>query len=471
MILLSRSGAYYFINSPSREIPREVLDSLEDATSDYIQNFERTDKYIRGEWDGKFHLLKTARNGSLYFPCGLLGTVIEILRTYDVEFVVRDAPIPENEGSVRYTWNKDYLMRDYQIDILKALIADGGSGVVSLPTGAGKTVIALRYAYSRGLPFMVVVHRAELLRQWEAEIRKILLNCDAWQNKHVIQTIGDGSTVLPSGSVVCIAMVQSLYSQVKRGLLREIKYPLVIFDECHTIAADTMYSVSMRCSARYRLGLSATPSRTDNQDKKIFGACGSLVSDIRVEDLVKRGFLAKPVFKLVKNVGISAYGQWSDVYRMGIVQNPVRNAAIIEEATRMLFEGRQVYIHVNQINHGKRIAAGIRGAEFVSAESKDREELISKFASGEIKCLVSTLLKEGVSIDGISGLIYASGGKSEVSCIQTIGRSLRPKRMENGSPVDALIVDFVDSGHKHLVEHSKQRIETYRKVYGKLFPY
>lgn len=319
------------------------------------------------------------------------------------------------------------------------------------------TSCALFYARYIGLPFMVLVHRVELLRQWRDEIKE-KLGIDA-------TLIGAGEDRAGDGRAT-IAMVQTLAK-------RDEKYDtgLLIADELHVMAAKTFYPVAMKINAKYRLGLSATPTRADGAELKIFACCGCIASVVSVEDLVKDGYLAVPEFYMVNlpTCRVPYSSTWQTVYKQGIVLNMDRNERISEIARGYLKDGRCVYIHVNRVDHGKILEGMIDESVFVHGATKkdEREQIISDFKDGKIRCLISTLLKEGVSIDGISCLIYASGGKSEVALIQTIGRSLRV------DPVfgDAIVVDFRDAGHRMLENHVQERIMAYRKTYGELYPY
>ena len=245
----------------------------------------------------------------------------------------------------------------------------------------------------------------------------------------------------------------------------------VVVHNCHTIPSKTAYSVCMKIKADYRLGLSATPTRSDGAEMKIFACCGTIAASISVEQLVEGGYLAAPVFRMenLSPVRLKYNESWHNVYKQGIVLNFERNERISQIAEEYLLKGRQVYIHVNQIDHGKCLTGMIEGAVFVCGSTKksERADIIDRFKSGDIRCLVSTLLKEGVSIDGITCLIFACGGKSEVNLIQVVGRSLRV------DPVfgDAIIVDFIERGHRILENHVQERINAYRETYGILFQY
>ena len=259
-------------------------------------------------------------------------------------------------------------------------------------------------------------------------------------------------------------MVQTLYQQLKKEN-KLPTYPLVIFDECHTIPADTAYKVAMNMLPQHRLGLSATPYREDNADLKIFGAIGLLGKTITPEYLVEHGYLAKPVFIFQKLPPKIIYSNdFNTIYEKGIVENDDRNNAIKQWAEKLILDGRSVYIHVDRIKHGLKLQKLIPNSVFISSKSNNRQEVIKMFGSGSINCLISTLLKEGVNIPSMDGLIYASGKKSAVATIQTIGRVLRSQAGKK----DAIIIDFKDSGNRILLSHYHQRKENYKNVFGKL---
>ena len=195
---------------------------------------------------------------------------------------------------------------------------------------------------------------------------------------------------------------------------------------------------------------------------------------IDISTLVDRGILAKPEFRLlIPNIPYDyshkfAYYDkptYASVYRDCIVGNIARNEMIAWQAKKLLAEGRQVYIHVSQIDHGEILNSMIPVSVVVFGTTKERRQIIEDYTNGKIRCLISTLLKEGVNIPSIDGLIYAAGGKSEISTIQTIGRAMRKK--DDGR--NAIVIDIHDTVDCYLSEHSQQREMTYIKVYGKLY--
>ena len=456
-LLRSRSTPYVFINSD--KLPVDLVRELDRLLSYHPAGFERTFAYQKNQWDGKVHLFRRNNKGAYMIPCGLTQYVKDTFDAWGIEyqFVCED---PQKYRLLQHesmTWNVGVALREYQQEVIDTLESEGYCGVVALPTAGGKTVCAAKIIFDLAEPVLILVHRKELLYQWQRELLA-LAGIDA-------SLVGDGHKDF---SEVTVAMVQSISAMIKNREQVALDFPMIIMDEAHTIPSDTAYTVAMACNASKRIGLSATPKREDGADLKIIGAIGRIVCRIGTDDLIKRGYLATPKFKMIRYDPVSVRtNNWSSLYKYAIVENIDRNEHIISEAERMLADGRQVYIHVAQIAHGQRLAPCIDGAIFCHASTKGRKDIIADFESGKIRCLVSTLLKEGVSINNISGLIYASGMKSEISTIQTIGRCLRMDEQFGNSEV----IDFLDVGHRILQNHTQNRIEVYRNTYGDFFKY
>lgn len=438
---------FYFING---ELPLEIIEEIDEKCSYYIKNYE----YLTGGWDGRVRLLQMSKKGNSFFPIGLLSVVESILQLNCVEYKIETHHKPYN--SYNFDWF-GFELREYQKQTIIDLKNEfHESGIVSLPTGAGKTLIGLHYAYQQKAPFMVVVHRKELLYQWVDEIKENL-NIKAG-------IVGNG--IEEWGEVCTVAMVQTLNQRITTKQTEEFKqYPLIIFDECHTIPSETAYKVAMHFLPKYRIGLSATPYREDNADIKIYGAIGMLTSVITPEYLIEKGYLAKPKFIYLKTKPMAIYqDDFNSIYVRGIVENEYRNNQIAENALKLIQSDKQVYIHVDRIKHGKILNKLIPNSFFISGASKNRLDIIKMFSNGEIKCVISTLLKEGVNVPSMDALIYASGKKSAVANIQTIGRVLRPQVGKN----EAIIIDIADCGNRLLLQHFNQRKQNYIKVFGKL---
>jgi superfamily II DNA or RNA helicase len=141
------------------------------------------------------------------------------------------------------------------------------AGVLCAPTAFGKTVTAAAMIARRGVNTLVLVHRTELLKQWQERLQFLGVG------KGVVGTIGGGKAK-PTGKID-IAVMQSLSRQGEVNPLVE-NYGQVIVDECHHVGAVSFDAILKRTKAKYVLGLTATPIRRDGQQPIIFMQCGPI---------------------------------------------------------------------------------------------------------------------------------------------------------------------------------------------------
>lgn len=464
---------FYFITGT---IPPAALKDLDDAlsytvkSSDYamvavaekhanenIEREKRGEKAIEyAPWDGKTHFLKTTKNGKkLYIPTGLKQKAIDILAFHGIGVTTKESYNHEHED-VEFSWNGPGL-RDYQVEAAKRVIFAHG-GIIVVPTGGGKSLIGLKLTQIFRSKTLILVHKHEIFTQWCDSIKKVFGLTE-------VVSYGDGIAVFVPGNIV-VATVQTMYSGLMKKnpfaqTILESPFDLVIFDELHHYSCRTFYAVATKIDARAKIGMTATPNRSDGEDMKFQAAVGSIVYVIKPEELIGDGYLTKPVFEFLEVPEWGVTGRtYQEIYSSGVVHNESRNMAICERVRQLVEEGRQVYIHVERIIHGQ-ILSRMMKAPFVSSKSKNRDETVDTFRKGYTRVLISTLLSEGVDISSVSSIILASGGKSEIAVIQRIGRALRPDPKFN----NAIIVDFADRG-RYLGEHALARYSLYVQTYG-----
>lgn len=431
----------------------EIMTRLDRIVSDQIsarlrfrpRRYEYTRAFKSGSWDG---WIKLYRSWDQTFPVGLTDMVRGILEELGYRAVIEDFRL--EGGKIGLEWS-GYKLRDYQREVLDRAL-EKGDGFISMPTGSGKTLVALKLIHELGKRAVVLVHRKELLYQWRDEFIKSLGVEPG--------LVGDGHY---DERDFTISMMQT--ANVK-PLQR--KYDILIADECHHIPADTFQLVADTIDARYRFGLSATPWREDGKEMMIWAQTGTLIARMSLERMVTNGYLAKPKFVILKHYGYFSTRTYQSEYKL-MIRCPQRNEAIINYVEQMHGKGYKIYVDVKRINHGKDLTKMLkeRGVKaiFISGRStsKKRQEVLSTFeADGFV--LVSTLIKEGVDLPAMNMIVLAGGGKSRTMTIQTIGRALRPKKGEN----EAYIVDL-DDGGRFMHKHSSQRQETMESYYGVLY--
>ena len=448
-VTLSRwdKAPYVFVNG---DLPPEVERAIDNELSYEVEDAEYTDAWKQGEWDGRHRLFCESNEGSQYFPVGCLPLVRDVLTAFGVPFETENVVNP-GRGECDVSWNTEMELRGYQRDAVEDAMRHG-SGIITMPTGSGKTLIGLRLIYELRRPTMVLCHRKEIADQWVGKMED-LLGLDVARCYGGERENGD----------FMVALYQSVYDDARGEVRDDVRtdHDVLLSDECHRVGADTFSYVTLDVNATYRYGFSATPEREDNATLRVIGGTGRIIADIRPEGLIEDGYLAKPQWRILdppKSRG--SYRQWQDEYKGEIVENEGRNSMIADEVERL---PKPCYIHVERINHGERLEGLIDGATFVSSDSPDREEVIDEFRDGERDLLISTLLGEGFDVPELRSVVMAGGLKTSIGAIQKVGRALRAETEE------AVVVDFVDSG-RWVGDHAEERVRTYKDYYGKFGP-
>lgn len=274
---------------------------------------------------------------------------------------------------------------------------------------------------------------------------------------------------------------------------------VLICDEVHHITADGWLAQAESCKGAL-WGLSATPDTGDTErydklrlifDNNIYEVSRSAVkarlSDAKVimlgdSDPNLRGLIESKITGTMgwrrewnRRMGIEmsegelwAQVAWQACHKYGIVENKLRNRAVIDTAIK--HKDEPTLILVNQVKHGEALARKMPWARLCYAAMgvKARREALSAFLAGTVKCIIATsLADEGLDLPNAQVLILVSGGRSKAKAEQRTGRVLRVFHDKPG----ALIYDFKDElQHPLLAKHSRVRQELYAKlgyeVYG-----
>ncbi|NTU84221.1 MAG: DEAD/DEAH box helicase, partial [Chloroflexales bacterium] len=171
--------------------------------------------------------------------------------------------------------------RVYQVEALEAWLAAAGRGTVILPTGAGKTMLALMAIERLRLRTLVVVPTIELLHQWRAAaVERLGLSPDK------VGVIGDGRREPRPITVITYASASMPDAPIGG-------FGLLVCDEAHHLPAPGHRGIAERCGAPYRLGLTATPERGDGQEQTLYSLIGPPVYRRAPEELAAEGHLAR----------------------------------------------------------------------------------------------------------------------------------------------------------------------------------
>lgn len=339
-----------------------------------------------------------------------------------------------------------FELRPYQTEIVSQVRALMKKGVTSIliqsPTGSGKTALTaamLGTAAAKGMPSWFTVHRRELLKQSTRTFSKVGI-------RHSIVAAG---FVEEFGPIIKLGSVQTLSRRFKK--MAEPR--LIIWDECHHIAAGGWAAIHAAFPKSFHVGLTATPERLDGTGLgKWFK---EMVSGPSVSWLIENGYLAP--YKLFVPPGISVAGMHT---RMGdFVKSELSEAAdkptITGDAIKHYLAhaaGKRAVVFCVSIQHSKHVveqflAAGI-AAEHVDGETEPevRDAAIKRFEEGETKVLSNVeLFGEGFDLPAIEAAILLRPTQSLGLYLQQVGRALRP----SPGKTHAVILDHAGNCERH----------------------
>jgi superfamily II DNA or RNA helicase len=335
------------------------------------------------------------------------------------------------------------------------------TGVLCAPTAFGKTVTAAAIIARRGVNTLVLVHRTELLKQWQERLASFL---DA--GKGVIGVIGGGKAE-PSGKID-IAVMQSLSRQGEVDPLVE-NYGQVIVDECHHVGAASFDAILRRVKAKYVLGLTATPIRRDGQQPIIFMQCGPIRHKAAQPADAPHELVVVPSV-LDSGIDLPTEAGIQDVFRY-LSQDLVRTHAIARAVIDAFRQGRKVLALTERTEHidAIRIALSDEIPEpFVlhgRMSKKQRSTLIADLNAlppDAPRVLLATgkLVGEGFDHPPLDTLVLAMPVSWKGTLQQYAGRLHR----EHTGKTDVRIIDFVDSGHPALLRMWDKRQRGYRAM-------
>lgn len=385
--------------------------------------------YVTGTPDGYSILVKPDDRGNVKSALIKIGFPVEDLAGYiegaPLEFALRDTTLG----------GKDFGLRKYQRESVDAFYAGGsnkgGSGVVVLPCGAGKTVVAIGSIHACQTQTLVLTTNTVALRQWKNEI---LDKTDIAEDQ-IGEYSGESKEIKP----ITLATYQVLtYRKSKDspflhfGLFNEANWGLIVYDEVHLLPAP-VFRATADLQARRRLGLTATLVREDAREDDVFSLIGPKKYDVPWKVLEKQGWIAQAICTEVR-VPLPE----DERYRYAIADKRGKFRIASTNPSKMSVCERLAKRHKNDhvlvigqyLDQLKLLSKKFK-APIITGQTpnKKREELYRAFREGEERLLiVSKVANFAVDLPDANVAIQVSGTfGSRQEEAQRLGRILRPK--------------------------------------------
>ena len=333
-----------------------------------------------------------------------------------------------------------FHVREYQKQAAEAYIGSalspGGSGVIVLPCGAGKTVVGIYAMSLLKRRTLVLVTNITAARQWRREI----IDKTDISPADIGEYSGEEKEIRP----ITLATYQILTYRRKKtdpfvhyGIFNAENWGLIIYDEVHLLPAP-VFKFTADLQARRRLGLTATLIREDGHETDVFTLIGPKKFDVPWKDLERQGWIAAakcleirvdlPLQEKLKYLSLAPKKQIRLAY-----ENPCKLPIVHELLER--HKNDQVLIigqYLSQVN----LVARETGAPIITGVTlaDRRDELYDAFRAGDIKTLVlSKVGNFAVDLPDANVAIQISGSfGSRQEEAQRLGRILRPKK--SGEP-------------------------------------
>ncbi len=377
--------------------------------------------------------------------------LIEYLERSGVEYrdyVLNPIPCPE--------FDVEFELREYQQKALDRWMEDK-RGCIVMPTGSGKTYVALSAINELSKATMVVVPTIDLLDQWIEKLK-------VFGEENVGEFSGRRKELKP----ITVSTYDSAYINAEKLGNR---FELLIFDEVHHLPSESYSLIAEMSASPYRMGLTATYERSDGLHERLNELVGGKVFEIGVKELagkhlanytVKRVYVSLTekekeeyekrmkkirAFLRSRNIKIKSVEDFNKiVMSVKSDREAYETLRAWEEARRIAYNTPSKLKKLNEIlkkHRGDKIIIFTRYNDLVYKVSKlflipaityktgkeERKEILNGFKSGRFKAIVSSqVLDEGIDVPDANVAVILSGTSSVREYIQRLGRILRPAK-------------------------------------------
>jgi DNA excision repair protein ERCC-3 len=411
---MSRYGRLQLVQHPVHGL---VLHALDPAVLAEVTRSKRTAGLLGARVDDTDVVVHPSERGHLKQVLVKLGWPAEDLAGY-----------VDGEAHPIELAQDGWSLRPYQEQAVEGFW-HGGSGVVVLPCGAGKTLVGAGAMARSSTTTLILVTNTVSARQWRDElVKRTTLTEDE---------IGEYSGTRKEIRPVTIATYQVLTTK-RKGVYSHLElldardWGLVVYDEVHLLPAP-IFRMTADLQARRRLGLTATLVREDGREDEVFSLIGPKRFDAPWKDIEAQGYIAPAECVEVRLTlpdherMTYATAEPEERYRLAATasgKNGVVDALVAKHA------GEQTLVIGQYLDQLHELAEHI-GADLITGETpvRERQRLFDAFRSGEItKLVVSKVANFSIDLPEASVAIQVSGSfGSRQEEAQRLGRIMRPK--------------------------------------------
>lgn len=415
------------IEDPTPEMLAYCKSTLSFTNPDYLK------KQAMGKWTGNTQreiVLYERAGNRIYIPFGECQKVYKCFKNDITRLDVRICPLRARE------YGSHINLYGYQQNAVEAVLR-AKNGILVAPCGSGKTQMGLEAVARIGGKTLWLTHTTDLLTQSMNRAKQCF---GLPMSEYGTITAGKVNV----GNTLTFATVQTA-SNIDLSQYRD-EWDCVVVDECHKCVGSPtrmmmFYKVLSALSARYKIGLTATPYRADGLERCMFALLGDVIHEVpqsavagntvpvRVK-FVNTGY-TPDIDDITDGDGTLNYAKLiSD-----ITENKDRNAVIVEEIQRAAQNGGVLVLsdRLQHLDALERVArdSGQRAARLgiasTKAEKERRARILTDLNNGALNVVFATykLAKEGLDVPNLRTVVFATPQKDKTTVIQSAGRVAR----------------------------------------------
>ena len=411
-----------------------------------VDNPDFYKKERMGKWTGstprKIYLYEHIGN-ELWIPFGCLQDIWGIIKA---PYNVKISPIRP------FCYGSNINLYSYQIKAVESAL-NVKNGILVMPCGSGKTQCGLEIISRVGGRALWLTHTQDLLNQSKARAESVLdeVGCG---------TITAGKVALGEG--ITFATVQTM-ARIDLTPYRNY-WDIIIVDECQRAAGSPtkvtqFYKVLSNLSARYKIGLTATPKRADGLERSMFALLGGTIHEVSRKAVADT--TCKVIVKQIETGWIPDY----DCILMGdgtidyhkVVENMIHDEerfTVVISAIAGVMRGGAMLVLANRVEYLQRLceaynrtdykAICLSGMSQSKSAKEERKRALKALNDGELDCIFATyqLAKEGLDVPNLRYVVFATPEKDETTVIQSVGRVGRKADGKDHGTVIDLVDDF-----------------------------
>ena len=411
--------------------------------------------------------------GNICIPRALLDSVINRFNEADIPFSLTDNRCTGTLLDVSFKG----ILYEEQMRAAKVIL-EHDNGVLAATTFFGKTVVGAYMIAQRKTNTLILVHNTEIQKNWIEDLEKFLdikAELPEYQTKtgkvkkrkNVIGKLYAGHNSMTG--IIDVAIFSSLGKGDEINPIIE-QYGMVIMDECHHGAAQTVEDVIGSVKAKYVYGLTATPKREDGLEKKVFMQFGPIRFRYTAKERAEKQGIDHYVYPRFTRL-VSASDLKVTEANRAVIECESRNNQIIADVENCILNGRTPLVLTKYKEHAELLYQRLRGkADHVyllqgggSRKAKDEMRIQMRAVPDEesvVLVAIDKYIGEGFNFPRLDTMMLTMPAAAEGNIEQFAGRLHRDYETKR----EVIIYDYVDFHIRVLEKMYHKRLRTYKKI-------